>query len=64
VDKLDETIETASDKIMEQIDKYIISGEKHEFELEDDEDEGIEGKKKNTMKNDDEDDDLMRKLEE
>ena len=35
VDKLDDTIEIASEKIMEQIDKYIIGGEEPQtFELE------------------------------
>lgn len=35
VDKLDETIESASDKVMHQIDKYV-NGQHEAFELEDD----------------------------
>lgn len=36
MDKLDESIETASDKVMQQIDKYVL-GENEKFEMEDDE---------------------------
>lgn len=34
VDKLDETIESASEKIMGQIDRYVIGEEPHPFEAE------------------------------
>lgn len=38
MDKLDETIESASDKVMQQIDKYVL-GEHDKFEMEDEEKE-------------------------
>lgn len=63
VDKLDDTIEVASDKIMHQIDKYILGEEPAAFEVEaaeviEDEEESKEAKEKRR-----EEDDLMKKLE-
>lgn len=68
MDKLDDTIENASEKIMEQIDKYVLGEEPSPFELEEaeraeEEDEKDREDRQKMQKEKEEEEDLMKKLE-
>ena len=67
VDKLDGKLEVISDKIMEQVDKYVLGEappEKFELEDDDEEEEGGRGAGGYQSLSDDREDELMKRLEE